>query len=129
MDLIISELKEYCNDLDLDFVRKAVRAIGIVAVKVERCARRAVEILQELVKQEGADTALQEAIIVATDIFRKYPGKYEILIKDLSAQIKRIDEPESKAAMIWILGEYADKIEQVEKLLAHFAESFNDESI
>ena len=58
IDLIISELKEYCNDLDPDFVRKSVRAIGIVAVKVERCAKRAVEILQELVKQEGADTAL-----------------------------------------------------------------------
>ena len=58
IDLIISELKEYCNDLDPDFVRKSVRAIGIVAVKVERCAKRAVEILQDLVKQEGADTAL-----------------------------------------------------------------------
>lgn len=83
IDLIISELKEYCNDLDPDFVRKSVKAIGIVAVKVERCAKWAVEILQELVKQEGADTALQEAIIVSSDIFRKYPGKYEVLIKDL----------------------------------------------
>lgn len=83
IDLIISELKEYCNDLDPDFVRKSVKAIGIVAVKVERCANRAVEILGELVKQEQADTALQEAIIVASDIFRKYPGRYEILIKDL----------------------------------------------
>lgn len=111
IDLIISELKEYCNDLDPEFVRKSVRAIGIVAVKIERCARRAVEILQELVKQEGADTALQEAIVISSDIFRKYPGKYEILIKDLCLQLKRIDEPDAKGAMIWILGEYADKID------------------
>jgi len=31
--------------------------------------------------------------------------------------------------MIWILGEYADIIEDVEKLIAFFTESFNDESI
>jgi vesicle coat complex subunit len=31
--------------------------------------------------------------------------------------------------MIWVLGEYADKIDQVEKLLEHFTECFNDESI
>ena len=58
IDLIMSELKEYVNDIDLDFVRKSVKAIGMVAVKVERCAKWAVEILTELVKQEGADTAL-----------------------------------------------------------------------
>lgn len=80
-------------------------------------------------KQEGADTALQEAIIVASDIFRKYPGKYNVLIKDLCTQLKRIDEPDAKAAMIWILGEYADLIDDVEKFIAYFTESFNDESI
>jgi vesicle coat complex subunit len=42
--LIISELKEYFNDLDPEFVRKSVKAIGIVAVKVERCVKKAVEI-------------------------------------------------------------------------------------
>lgn len=31
--------------------------------------------------------------------------------------------------MIWILGEYADKIDQVEKMLEHFTECFNDETI
>ena len=129
IDLIMSELKEYVNDIDLDFVRKSVWAIGMVAMKVERCAKRAVEILQELVKQEGADTALQEAIVVASDIFRKYPGKYNILIKDLCSQIKRIDDPEAKASMIWVLGEYADIIDEVEKMIAYFTESFNDESI
>jgi len=50
IDLIMSELKEYVNDIDLDFVWKSVWAIGMVAMKVERCAKRAVEILQELVK-------------------------------------------------------------------------------
>jgi len=31
--------------------------------------------------------------------------------------------------MIWILGEYADIIDDVEKLLGYFTSSFNDESI
>lgn len=78
------------------------------------------EILQDLVKQENADTALQQAIVVASDIFRKYPAKFDSLIRELCSQIKRVDENDSKASMIWILGEYAEKIEQVEDMLDYF---------
>ena len=124
IDLIMSELKEYCQDIELDFVSASVKAIGLVATKVERCAKRAVEILQELVCQEGADTALQEAVVVCNDIFRKYPNKFDALIRDLCKQIKRINEPSSKSAMIWILGEYAEKIDSVEDMIEYFSEDF-----
>ena len=129
VDLIISELKEYCNDIDQDFVRKAVRAIGQVWWKIERIAKKGVEVLKEYINHEGgAETALQEAVIVACKIFRKYPKKFEALIKDICSQIKRIDEPESKSAVIWIIGEYAEKIENAQELLQFFIDSFSDES-
>jgi len=129
IDLIMSELKEYCHDIELDFVRKSVKAIGLVATKVERCAKRAVEILEELVQQEGADTALQEAIQVCHDIFRKYPAQFSSLIWGLCSQMKRIYEPTAKASMIWILGEYAEKIDSVEDMLEYFTENINDEPV
>ena len=35
---VLAELKEYATEVDVDFVRKAVRAIGRCAIKVEvRC--------------------------------------------------------------------------------------------
>jgi len=38
-----------------------------------------------------------------------------------------LDEPEAKASMIWILGEYAERIENVDDLLDNFLEHFHDE--
>ena len=61
---------------------------------------------------------------MAKDIFRKFPNKYEALIKDLCAKLEEFYEPESKAAIIWIVGEYAEKIDDAEKLIDRFADSF-----
>ena len=58
IDLIMSELKEYCYYIDEEFARKSVKTIEHVAIKVERCARRAVDIIEEIAKQDGADSAL-----------------------------------------------------------------------
>jgi len=129
VDLIVSELHEYCNDIDQDFVRRSVRAIGQVVCKVERVAKKGVEALREHINHEGgSESALQEAVVVASKIFRKYPKKFETLIKDICAQMKRIDEPESKSAFIWILGEFAEKIEKVEDMLQYFIDGFADET-
>ena len=128
IDLIMSELKEYCYDIDLDFVRKSVKAVGLVSVKVERCAKRGVEIMMDIIKQEGAETAFQEAVVVSADIFRRYPGEFEVLIKELCKNYQRIHESEPKSSMIWIIGEYAEKIDQVEDLLSYFNENFLDQT-
>lgn len=129
VDLIVSELHEYCNDIDQDFVRRSVRAIGQVVCKVERVAKKGVEALREHINHEGgSESALQEAVVVASKIFRKYPKKFESLIKDICGQIKRIDEPESKSAFIWILGEFAEKIDKVEDMLQYFIDGFADET-
>lgn len=63
-------------------------------------------------------------MIIAKDIFRKFPNKYDALIKDLCAKLPEYYEPESKAAIIWIIGEYAEKITESEKLIESYAESF-----
>lgn len=38
-----------------------------------------------------------------------------------------LDEPEAKAAMIWIIGQYADRIENSEELLEDFLYTFLEE--
>lgn len=52
----------------------------------------------------------QETIIVIRDIFRKYPKDYEGILKEICENLKTLDDPEAKAAMIWIIGEYVDTI-------------------
>jgi len=70
---------------------------------------------------------VQEAVIVTKDIFRRYPGKYEGIIPTLCENLDALDEPEAKAAMVWILGQFADRIENVDELLDDLVYNFLDE--
>lgn len=127
VDILLSELKEYASEVDVDFVRKAVRAVGQAAIKIEGAAERCVGVLMELIETR-VSYVVQEAIIVIKDIFRKYPHSYEGIIPTLCANLEELDEPEARASLIWIIGEYAEKIENADELLGTFLESFKEES-
>ncbi|KAG4096614.1 Adaptor protein complex beta subunit [Neocallimastix lanati (nom. inval.)] len=127
VDQVLSEFKEYCNEVDVEFVRKSVRAIGRCAIKLEEAAERCVNVLLELISTHD-NYVLQEAIVVMKDIFRKYPHSYEGVIANLCKNLENLDEPEAKASLIWIIGEYAEKIENANELLEFFLESFKEES-
>merc|ERR1712226_1774664 len=124
---VLAELKEYATEVDVDFVRKSVRAIGRCAIKVEGAAEKCVQTLLELIKTK-VNYVVQEAIVVIKDIFRKYPNKYESIIATLCENLDTLDEPEARASMIWIIGEYAERIDNADELLESFLDSFQDEN-
>eukprot|EP01129_Flabellula_baltica_P016237 TRINITY_DN8557_c0_g1_i1.p1 TRINITY_DN8557_c0_g1~~TRINITY_DN8557_c0_g1_i1.p1 ORF type:complete len:801 (-),score=199.86 TRINITY_DN8557_c0_g1_i1:20-2395(-) len=127
VERILIELREYATKhIDVIFVKKAIRSIGRVAIRLESAAEKCVHVLLELL-QNGPIHVSQEPIVVIKDIFRKYPNRYESIIPSLCEHIDYIDDPESKSAIIWILGEYADRISDALDLLLRFKESFRDE--
>jgi len=121
------ELKEYATGVDVDFVRKSVRSIGRLAVKIERACDRVIGVLLELIETK-VNYVVQEAAIVIKDIFRKYPSRYEHVLSALCESLEVLDEPDAKASMIWILGEYAERIDNAETILDDFLANFNDEA-
>jgi AP-1 complex subunit beta-1 len=125
---VLLELKEYASGVDVDFVRKSVRSIGRVAVKLERACERAMSVLRELIETK-VNYVVQEATVVIKDIFRKYPSRYEKVLEALCESLEVLDEPEAKASMIWILGEYTERIENVDSLLDDFLMNFHDEQV
>lgn len=127
IDIVLSEFKEYATEVDVEFVRKSVRAIGRCAIKLEKAAQRCINALLELIETK-VNYVVQEAIIVIKDIFRKYPNKYEGIIGTLCQNLDTLDEPDAKAAMIWIIGEYSDRIENATELISLFIETFHDEA-
>lgn len=54
--------------------------------------------------------------------------RYESVISTLCENLDSLDEPEARAAMIWIVGEYAERIDNADELLESFLEGFHDES-
>ncbi|KAG6890230.1 hypothetical protein C0995_010243 [Termitomyces sp. Mi166 len=127
VDALLSELKEYASEVDVDFVRKSIKAIGQAAVKIDTAAERCVNVLLELISTR-VSYVVQEAVVVMKDIFRKYPSTYEGVIPTLCANLDELDEPEAKASLIWIIGEYANKIDNADELLGIFVDSFTEES-
>lgn len=46
----------------------------------------------------------------------------------LCENLDTLDEPEAKASMIWIIGEYAERIDNADELLEQFLETFPEET-
>ncbi|PIA18915.1 hypothetical protein COEREDRAFT_13494 [Coemansia reversa NRRL 1564] len=124
--VVLTELVEYATEIDVDFVRKAVRSIGRIAIKIELAADRCVRALMDLI-QTKVNYVVQEAIVVIRDVFRKYPNRYEAIIGTLCQNLDTLDEPEARAAMVWIIGQYADRIENSDEVLGKFLETFLDD--
>ena len=125
--VVLDELSEYCNTVDVSFVRKAVKCIGQIAMKIEAATRRCVDILVSLVDGK-AEYAIEEAVVVVSDILRRFPGSFESIIAPVCQNFEQhCHNARAKAAAIWILGEYCHIIEKVDVLLDPFLDTFHDE--
>lgn len=109
-------MKEYASEVDVPFVKKSVSAIGRCAIKLDKAADRCVQALLDLVRTK-IDYLVQEAVKVIKDIFRKYPNKYESIIKDLCENLRALDASDAKSSMIWIIGEYGHRIDNSIELI------------
>jgi vesicle coat complex subunit len=109
-------------------VRKAVRSVGRLAIKVEAAADQCIQALLNLLDMK-VSYVVQEAVIVIKDIFRRYPGQYEGIIPTLCENLDALDESESKAAMVWIIGQFGNRIDNADELLDDLCYTFLEESV
>ena len=59
---------------------------------------------------------------MAKDILRKFPEKYDALIKDVVKKVDEYYEVDAKSAIIWIVGEYAERIATSVQIIEKFKE-------
>ena len=82
---------------------------------------RAITTLMNLFKDTGrnASHVIQEVTVVMQQIYRKYPGKTENenSLKEIIDNIKEIVEPEAKAAVVWMIGDYCEKVPKSEEII------------
>jgi vesicle coat complex subunit len=77
----------YANEVDVDFVRKAVHAIGRCAIKIDEAAERCINVLLDLINT-GVSYVVQEAIVVIKVIL---VGRNQMIVKLLiHLNLKRI---------------------------------------
>ena len=126
VERILGELKEYSVQADVAFVRAAVRAIARCAIKLPSAADRCVNVLLFLL-QRKVSYIVQEVVLVFADLFRLYPAQYTSALVPVCSAMDAIEEPQARAAIVWIVGEHADIIDNADELLEFFVETFHDE--
>ena len=52
------------------------------------------------------------------------PDRYEGAIATLCENLESLDEPEARASMVWIIGEYAERIDNAAELIDGFLDGF-----
>lgn len=124
---ILEELEQYSTDIDIQMSRKAVRAIGNLAVKLgDIAADNCVDTLLHLA-EFGVDYVVQEIISVLKNILRKYPNRYRKELILFTKYMDCIQEPESKNAMIWIVSNYSEILHNYAELFDIFIADITDE--
>eukprot|EP00703_Trepomonas_sp_PC1_P000379 JAP96227.1 Beta adaptin [Trepomonas sp. PC1] len=126
---VVKELKDYCEDVAPEFVRASIAAIGLIACRIPEAADQCVKTYMDMLNGEEATEgqaksnfrlpsyAAQELMVSIQNIFRTYPDRYEGVIGSLCEAIQSYDNPNAKASLIWILGEYSTRIEGVEEII------------
>lgn len=128
IELVLDELEEYATEVDVAMARKAIRAFGNLAVKLENAAERCVEVLCDLIST-GITYIVQEAAIVIKNIVRRYPGRYNYAVDELTKYCQVFDEPDAKVSMIWMVGQFCKTIPKPRKHLSHLMTSFTDDPV
>ena len=96
---------------------------------VNMAADKTIRALMNIVKDSSQQLhILNQAAITFSEILRKYPKKWGIAkcVQIMVSKIDLIQEPESLAAIIWMLGEYSLKIPKSIDILKKVTTNFKD---
>ncbi|KAL3162975.1 hypothetical protein ABBQ32_009407 [Trebouxia sp. C0010 RCD-2024] len=123
---IATELTEYVNDIDEKLARKAIRTVGKIALEVQDVPGLVERLLGFL--DIGKDFVTAETIVQVKDLARKYPDIAEVCVGSVSnISLEDVEEPQARAAFIWILGEHGQTIQDAPYLLEACAQGFTNE--
>ena len=125
-EMILNELSSYSVlEYDMALVQKAIKYIGLIGYKFENSMNICVDNLQHIF-QYNQDFTIDQGVIIMRDLLRKYEKeeKPKELLKIIDEKfIEKIRLPESKKAILYIIGEYCKKIKKSTDYINFF---FND---
>lgn len=122
----VEEIAEYVTDADATVARAAVSAIGKMGVKVPACGDVVVDQLMKFLEVD-IDHVTAEAIISMRNLLRKYPDFHTRIIHGVGAFLKKVDEPEAKVALLWMVAEYGAIIPESPYLVEPLIDAVSEE--
>lgn len=129
-NLLLNELKEYSMEFEPSLISKAIRSIGLLAIKLPSSIIKCINLVIELIDLKGDEIIINESINVLTMILRKYPGKNDLItlvLPIVSNNISQISyQDQSYSNFIWLVGEYPNYFTSLNQLLSDVFVDFNE---
>lgn len=124
---IATELNEYVTDVDSELSKRAIRALGEIASTIEEVAEEMTNTVIQLLDIESSYIRA-EAAIVLCDIIRIHPRLSDLTLPTVGKHLKRMEDVEAKAALIWMLGEFGASVLEAPYIIEHIVEHYDDET-
>jgi len=119
---IVNELSEYVTDVNAEIAKKSIRCFGTIIIRLQKMSKTVASQLRNFLSLR-INYVTTETIIVLKDILRKYRSFIDDFIPFVSKiQPDSIVELEGKAALVWILGEFGDQIDDSPYILEKMIE-------
>ncbi|KAL8138674.1 hypothetical protein V2J09_004675 [Rumex salicifolius] len=123
---IVTELCEYVGNVDIPIARESIRAVGKIALQQYDVNAIVDRLLQFLEMEKDHVTA--ETLVLIKDLLRKYPQwSHDCIAVVGNISSKNVQEPKAKAALIWMLGEYAQDMTDAPYTLESLIENWEEE--
>ncbi|KAL0407771.1 UNVERIFIED_CONTAM: Beta-adaptin-like protein A [Sesamum radiatum] len=123
---IVTELCEYVANVDIPMARESIRAVGKIALQQYDVNAIVDRLLQFLEMEKEHVTA--ETLVLVKDLLRKYPQwSHDCIAVVGNISSKNVQEPKAKAALIWMLGEYAQDMQDSPYILENLIENWDEE--
>lgn len=123
---IAAELNEYVTDVDAELSKRAIRALGKIAATIPSVSADMMQRLTEIVDLD-VPYVREESIKTLVVVLRTFPSLRLHVIPSLSRYLRRIENPEAKAGLIWMLGEYATEIVEAPYMLERIIDAYDEE--
>ena len=123
---IATELSEYVTDVDAELSKRAIAALGRIAIRIETVSAEMVQNLMSLVDLD-IPYVRSEALIHSTNAIRIHPETRSYVLPSLSKCLRKIDGPEARSLMIWVIGEYCTEITEAPYMLEAIIDEYDEE--
>lgn len=124
---IAMELGEYVTDVDSELAKRAINALGEIAMRVASISQEITQTLMELVDLD-IPYVRAEAVKNLSNVVRIFPAVRIHVLPLLAKCLRRVDDPEARAVLLWMLGEYGQEIQEAPYLLEPIIDNYAEES-
>lgn len=124
---ISTELGEYVTDVDAELSRRAINALGQIAMRLSAVSPEITQTLMELVDLD-IPYVRAEAVKTLGNVVRVFPAVRVHVLPLLAKCLRRVDDADAKASLLWMLGEYGQEIADAPYLLEPIIDNYEDEA-